>query len=313
MIDLEALLIEQEPRIARGFIAMIANMKREVNMAELEALIESGQMHEALALVLRSAPNVATASGVAFMAAARETAKQMGSDLDAVVIDFDVTSPNTTDAMRDMQLGLVDSFTEGQRQATQAAIVAGILAGLTPREQAQRFRDSIGLTATQQRAVDNYERALKGASRDALGNALRNKGDDAAVRAAAAAGEALPAARIERMVERYRQRMIAHRAAVIARTEALRSVNSGMDAMFEQAFASGELEREQTVQTWITAKDERVRGTHRTMHGQQRLLGEPFVSGAGNLLMRPGDSRAPISETINCRCHRTITIKVRVT
>ncbi len=311
MIDLDEILKDQEPRIARAFIALIANMKNEVDLDELSALIESGQMSEALALVMRSAPNIATASGIAFLAAANEAAKQIGATIGTIVIDYDVTNHNGVNAMRANQLALVTSFTDGQRAATQAAIANGIRNGDNPRKQALAFKNSIGLTAAGQRAVDNYERALRGASSSALGNALRNKGDDLAVARAAATGEALSDDRITRMVDRYRNRMIAHRATVIARTEALRSVNEGMDAMFEQAFLNGTLDREDTIQRWNTAADERVRGTHRTMHGQKRLIGEPFVSGAGNLLMRPGDARAPASEVIQCRCRKTVTIRIR--
>ena len=312
MIDLERILDQHEPKIKESFLAMIANMRGELDLNELELLVESGRTAEALDLVLRSAPNLATASGAAFLAAAQETARQIGRDVGAVVVDFDMTNQGAVDAMRRNRLALTTALTEGQRAATQAAIVEGIRTGANPREQARRFRDSLGLTANQQRAVDNYERALRNADRSALDRALRNRRDDAAVRRAAAAGQPLDDERIRRMVDRYRKRMIAHRAEVIARTEALRSVHEGMDEMFEQAFADGTLDRDDTIQTWHTAKDERVRGTHRTMHRQKRPIGEPFVSGAGNLLMRPGDSRAPASETIQCRCRKTVQIEVRV-
>lgn len=53
---------------------------------------------------------------------------------------------------------------------------------------------------------------------------------------------------------------------------------------------------------WLTRLDERVRGSHRVMEGQVRKIGEPFLSGDGNHLTRPGDTSAPISDWINCRC-----------
>ena len=52
---------------------------------------------------------------------------------------------------------------------------------------------------------------------------------------------------------------------------------------------------------WITEMDERVRSTHRPLHGQSQLIGEPFIVN-GVPIRFPGDPRAPISMTANCRC-----------
>ena len=311
MIDLDAIIDEHERRIAVSFMALIGGMKRELNEAELIELIESGRTEEALALVLRNAPNIYTASGVAWLAAANYTADQIGVELGSVVIDYDVVNQNAINAMQRNKLDLVQGFTDTQKTTSRAAITEGIRRGDNPRKQAKNLIDSLGLTPHQQQVVNNYERALRGASRDALSNKLRNAGDDAAVRRAADLGEALPEARIEKMVERYRKRMIAHRATVIARTEALRSVHEGSDSMFAQAFADGILEEDDVFQTWHTAKNERVRGSHRAMHRQERPVGEPFISGLGNRLMRPGDSSAPAADVINCRCRKTVQIRVR--
>ena len=311
MIDLDAIINEHEPRIRVSFMHLIGSMKREVSLEELAELIESGRTEEALALVLRNAPNIYTASGAAWLAAANYTADQIGVELGSVVIDYDITNQNAINAMRSNRLDLVQSFTETQKHTTRAAIIEGIRAGDNPRKQAKNLVNSLGLTPNQNAAVNNYERALRAASTDALSNRLRNAGDDAAVRRAASLGEALPDARITRMVDQYRRRMIAHRAVVIARTEALRSVHEGSDSMFAQAFADGTLDEDQVIQTWHTAKNEKVRGSHRFMHRQQRPVGEAFISGLGNRLMRPGDASAPAADVINCRCRKTVQIKVR--
>jgi hypothetical protein len=310
MIDLEYILAQQEPAIRRGFLAMVANMRNEIDLDELARLIEEGRTADALALVLRGAPNIATASTGAFIAAAQATAQALGRELGSIVIDYDLTNTAAVAAMRENRLALVQGFSTGQQEATRQAISSGIRDGLNPREQARRFRDSIGLTAKQQAAVEAYERALRNASRDALGNKLRNRADDAAVARAAALGEALPEARIRRMVEQYRKRMLAHRATVIARTEALRSVHEGAESMLQQAIDDGTLDSDQIEREWLTSKDERVRGSHRTMHRQKRPVGVPFTSGNGISLMRPGDARAPAREVIQCRCRVVVRIRV---
>lgn len=52
---------------------------------------------------------------------------------------------------------------------------------------------------------------------------------------------------------------------------------------------------------WISKRDEKVRGSHKTADGQSRGIREPFIVGS-SLLRFPGDPLAPIHETANCRC-----------
>ena len=310
MIDIEAILDDQEPRIRRAFLTMIANMRGSIDLQDLEDLLEAGRIDQALQLVLQLAPNIGTAASAAFIAAGQAVASAIGKEIGEVTIDFNVVNTRAVTAMQNNQLDLVSAFTRQQTEATQQAIIRGIRSGANPRDQARAFRDSIGLTPTQEAAVANYRRALETGDPIALSRKLRNSRNDAAVRRALESNTPLTDAQIERFVTQYRSRSIAMRAETIARTEALRSVHEGNDEMFAQAIEDGTLDADQIERTWNTAKDERVRGSHRTMHGQVRRVGEPFVSGAGNLLMRPGDSRAPASEVIKCRCRVGTTLTV---
>jgi HK97 family phage portal protein len=52
---------------------------------------------------------------------------------------------------------------------------------------------------------------------------------------------------------------------------------------------------------WMTQRDEVVRGTHASAHGQRAQGVQPFTVG-GFPMMFPGDPLAPIQETANCRC-----------
>ena len=104
------------------------------------------------------------------------------------------------------------------------------------------------------------------------------------------------------MVGRYRERYLRFRAETIARTEALRAVHQSSEEAYRQAVDQGQLDPGALVRTWITAADERVRGSHRAMMGQQRGFDETFTSGVGNRLRFPGDPNAPASETVRCRC-----------
>lgn len=54
---------------------------------------------------------------------------------------------------------------------------------------------------------------------------------------------------------------------------------------------------------WISRGDTRVRESHRRLHGKVRKPGAAFKTWpTGQRLAFPGDPRAPLDETINCRC-----------
>lgn len=54
---------------------------------------------------------------------------------------------------------------------------------------------------------------------------------------------------------------------------------------------------------WISRGDPKVREMHRELHGRIRPVGTPFRSWNGGQELRfPGDPKAPLNATINCRC-----------
>lgn len=92
-------------------------------------------------------------------------------------------------------------------------------------------------------------------------------------------------------------------AARIVRTEVNRAANVGAKAQSE-TFAY------QQMKEWISAEDDRVRGTdpkdhasHVALDGQRINEGDLFKDPRnGDLLEFPGDPRASAESTINCRC-----------
>lgn len=82
-----------------------------------------------------------------------------------------------------------------------------------------------------------------------------------------------------------------YRAETIARTEVVGGFNR---ASYEVASSSGlNVTRE-----WHTAGDERVRDSHRRLHGERVGIGERYSNG----LLCPGDAYGPPGEVIRCRC-----------
>ncbi len=92
------------------------------------------------------------------------------------------------------------------------------------------------------------------------------------------------------------------RAKTIARTEIVSQA---------QNKASHELIKElgMEFEQWITAEDERVRGTdpedeadHVSLHGQIVRVNDHFEDAMGIRYLHPGDPSAPLHSIVNCRC-----------
>lgn len=292
----------------RAFLEAVNKIKDSLSLRQLEDLLTQGRVDDALALATAAITQMADTFVSFIVVAGADTAQFIGNKMN-LVISFDQTNYRSVEMMRQNRLRLISEFTTEQREATREALVAGISEGANPRIQARAFRDSIGLTAYQQRAVNNYRRLLQENSSEALTRDLRDRRFDASIVRALSNGKALGTAEIERMVERYQDRYLKYRSEVIARTEALRSAHQGTELMYEQAMATGDLDSTRLIRRWVTARDERVRGSHRAMNGQLRPFGVPFISGAGHSLKYPGDPDAPASEVIQCRCVVTTVFK----
>lgn len=316
--NIERLLNSVEPELRKSFLEVVSTIQDSLLLSQLERLLESGDIETAFSIITSVAALLGSAYVDHFIASANQTASFIEQAVNRfrraepeihgigeLVVGFDQTNESAVLAMRENRLRLIRGFTDSQRQLLAQVLTDGIQQGQNPREIARRFRSYIGLTARQAAAVDHYRRLLESGSAAALSRELRDRRFDRTVRRSVSGEAALTGEQIDRMVERYRQRSLALRAETIARTEALRSVHQGADAMYQQAFDTGVLQPGQVVYEWQTAADSRVRDpAHTAMHNQQRPAGEPFVSGLGNRLLYPGDPNAPGSETINCRCAR---------
>lgn len=223
-------------------------------------------------------------------------------------VDFDTPNFGAVNELRTNSMNLIREMSAEQRESILQSLRFGVERGINPTAMAREFRSTIGLTRLQQQHVAAYRDALTrahesaAARSNALGRALRDGRFDASVARAAREGKALTQAQIDKMVARYQERYIVMRAETIARTEALTAVHMGERAVWEEAVRRGDISAAEVEETWNTARDERVRGSHRTMERQKRRMGVPFTSGAGASLRFPGDPAAPAADRIKCRC-----------
>lgn len=301
------LLNAAEPAIKRKFLEQIGGARGLRSLEEITTLLEAGRIEEALNMMDEVAGGLSNAIEEAYLAAGLNTAdflrRQTGT-----MIEFNELNARALAYLQNQRERLIREMTRQQQAATFEALNDGVRRGLRPDQIARSFRDSLGLTVTQQRAVQNFRRLLEEGDSAALTRALRDKRFDRTVNRAIKDGLALTPKQVDRMVDRYRERYINYRANVIARSEALAATNAGDDEMWQQAIDKGIVDPDDVTSTWRTAADERVRDSHSFMNGQVRPFGEPFLSGNGNLLRFPGDPQAPTSDTIQCRCVRARTI-----
>jgi hypothetical protein len=304
------LIAYQEKRFQEVFRQAIKSIQNEFTLAQLADLLAQGKLEEALAGVERAARLLGSAYGDSLASSARSSAAFLNRAL-TVAIAFDVSNHRAVSMMQQNTLRLVQGFTAEQKRLVRRVMTEAIAEGMNPRNQARLFRETIGLTERQARAVQNYRKSLLAVGRNpeltgpALQRRLRDKRFDRTVVRALREGQTIPQERIDRMVNRYRQRYVNYRAETIARTEALRSVHQGNELMYQQAYENGDIKPSEVLRTWISTGDDRTRDSHAMLHGEQRAPDEGWEVGIGGMLMYPGDPSAPPEETIQCRCSLT--------
>lgn len=143
---------------------------------------------------------------------------------------FDYRNPDAIAAAERAAAMLVTRVSEEMRQALRALIVRGIREGVPPAKLARMITDAIGLNAQQAAALMNYRAALE-------------------------AEEGLSPVTLERQVVKYRDQLLRKRKQMIARTETMRSVNSGKLESAMQAQSHGWLGSE-AVKRWTAAPEE---------------------------------------------------------
>jgi len=217
---------------------------------------------------------------------------------------FSSLSPATVDFINNYRFNLIRQVSEGTREAIRNKLRRDIVAGVNPRRTASAIRGSIGLTARQELAVDNYRRALEELDPQALDRKLRDRRFDGSVRRAIDRGRPLTRQQVDRMVDRYRERFVRHRAATIARTESMRAVTVGQQSAIRQMLAAGAIDETKVRRHWVFTRDKRTRIDHRLIPGMNEEgvgLSEPYVTPLGPMMF-PRDPNGTAANTVQCRC-----------
>lgn len=297
-------LSAQERTVRNAFLSFINVVTSDEVFKEINNFLRAGNIEGALNVVDSYIVRVSDVLTRVFIDVGDvETAALTQSlGIAAVGISFDPTDSTTVEIMRTNKLSFIQNITEQQRIATRQALVRAFTLGEGPRKTALAFKNSIGLTGKQEQAIENYKRLLKTNSTQALTRELRDRRFDPSIRRAIELDDLLTNNQIDKMVARYRARMLQFRAENVARTEGVRAVSSARDLALRQMLEVTGMPETRVIRIWNRVPDDRTRDEHNKMQGQKVGLNEVFIDSAGNILRFPGDPRAPLSTTANCRC-----------
>jgi uncharacterized protein with gpF-like domain len=317
-----------EPTIRKAFIAMVRDLVGAARASEVARHVEAGSVEGVMReLGLNAASMTEVLEGVraSYVSGGDFSGEMIRSARGAKAaaathFRFDVRNDRAEQWLRTASSRLVTNVVTEQRAAIRTVVTAGMQAGANPRTTAlniigrvdpatgRRVGGIVGLSSNQAEFVANARRQLASGDpqqmREYLTRRARDRRLDGIVNRAIAEGRAVRPSDIDKIVDRYSDRLLQLRGETIARTESLAAFNEARDEAFAQLIEEGKVDAQAVTKVWISAGDERTRDAHDEMHEQTVPFAQPFKSPTGAYLMHPGDTSlgAGPEDIINCRC-----------
>lgn len=318
----DAQVAEQESELLTALIRAYQEAANAIDIDALADAIATGD-EEQIAIALQTDEGLQsgldTALGDAFffvllggiVLSMKRFATQYGSRVDTLSEAARIRS--------DLRRNIIEPMSRRAYEATQVTLQIMRDAGFTPKEIATGLQRSIGMAPDQAKSVAYLQRALRQAlnspTRIVSGNAItlpattikairqaHDKQLNAAQRSslAKALNGEITADGNAALIDRHVKALVSFLQSVIARQEAVRTVNVGEYLAFKQGKANRSLPRS-AKRFWRTVGDERVRQTHRTIPGLNAEgvdVGKPFQTPFGPIMYPPCE--------INCRCRAVV-------
>lgn len=264
-MTLLALADAQAPAFRRGFQYALARAVAAITDEALTEAFATGTPANALAAIpwlpfeAELVRNLEPAYKTVLIAAGKLDIRK------AEPFGFNVTNPRVAQWILNHSGNLVRGVTEESKQAIRARVLEMFQRGLTPAEAAREIRQYIGLTQGSAQSLWTFQQGLQ--SQLQL--------------------EEITARQLVDRVTRRRAELLAHRANVIARTEALTAANQGQMESWRQALEAGYIDPDQR-REWLVTPDERLCAICAPVPGRGPvLLTEAFILGDGSTLMAP--------------------------
>jgi hypothetical protein len=327
--QIENLLRRQEAAVRRAFLMSINDIRSRVTLREIRDAIAANDIPRAI-----RALNLEPAAYGAFSEAIRNTYTQAGAvamagtvwrfpDLSRAVVRWDMDNPRARDWLTTRSsTRITGDLIPQQVQAVRGIIEAGYGLGRGPRDIAldivgrigatgRRTGGVLGLNGPQQQWVANMRNYLTNDPARAFGMTRRDRRFDAAIQRAIDTGTPLTRAQIDRMVDRYSDRLLQSRGNAIARTETAQAVNAARAEAMQQGLDATGIPDSAVIKVWKHggAAATKERPDHADMHNVEvQGLNTPFVLPSGATCEYPLDPSLPADEVINCRCSYFIRI-----
>lgn len=314
---LEALLKRFDAEIERAFLEAIRAKANSINLTELANAIEARDFNRAVNIAgLTRADLFPFDTSITSAYVAGGQAIPAAAPAFAVAFGFDGRATRAAQWAQSHVGGLVTGIVNEQLDLIRDVISRQIAEGVGPRKAAiqiagqvvngQRQGGIIGLTGTQKEYLDNARRELEQLDSGYFKRGLRDKRFDSIVRKSIRDGKPLSGADIDRIALRYSDRLLKHRADMIARTESITALRAGRREGIQQGIEAGAIAPDAIKRRWDATLDSRTRPDHTAAHGQEvDGMEAPFILADGSRLLYPGDSSlgASAAQTINCRCY----------
>lgn len=324
---LEQLAEQFEPILQAAFLEAVADLVSNVEVARVIERLERGDIDGALTALhidpvafrsfeeaLRQAYIGGGSATIGGMPVLREP------DGSRLVLRFDARAPGAESYLRTIAgteitgTGLGGRIAQDTLSGARTIMERGMIDGRNPRSVAldlagrinratgRRTGSIIGLTSRHMETVDNVRRELLSGDEAAMRHYLSlnrsdKRGRDAVLRAIRER-KALDAATVQGITGRLSDSYLLLRGETIARTEMLTALAASQREAYEQAIASGAVNRQDVRKIWRSTRDARVRDTHRQVDSESVGMDERFSNG----LLYPHEPGAPASEVVNCRC-----------
>lgn len=324
---LEALAKEMEPALQAAFLDAVADLLSNVDLELVIELLERREIEAALTALhldpaafrdfeetLRRTFIGGGAATVGGMPALREP------NGNRLVLRFDTRAPGAERYLRliagseitgdgiggrivqDTLTGVRGVMERGMFDGRNPRAIGLDLAGRINRRTGRREGGLIGLTSQQMETIDRVRQELRSGDFEAYRHYLGlkrsdNRGRQAVLRAIKE-GKPLDAATVNAITGRLSDSYLLLRGETIARTEMLTALAESQKEAYEQAIASGAVNRQDIRKIWRATRDNRTRDTHRHVDSESVGMDERFSNG----LLYPHEPGAPASEVVNCRC-----------
>ena len=317
--DLLKILEQYAPRLSKALRDAWTVGRLSVVLEELEKLLKTQRVAEAVDLVLQGADPVFATQAEENLRAIFLASAQWAWDRDRPAIPktrvfrtmFDQLNPKTIQAMQQNELRMVQEIRQETKEGLKTLLEGALKEGINPREIARRVREEpgFGLTQSQEETVQRYkaylrtihtkrslrelgigmERSLSvdehGKPKDGINRwRLRDMRYDQMLERAQRNNKPLTEAQIEKMATAYRRRFIKLRSENIARTEMIEAGSKGSRESWRQMVEQG-LYPDGVLRYWFTAVGDRVCPKCKPMprlNKEGRGLDEPFIDGKGD-------------------------------